>query len=474
MMVPLLVLAYFVVTAAIGAYMVRSQSSVSEFFVAKRNLSAWLIIPLLFAEMIAGAGTVGNAATAFDIGISSAWVNWGMCIGCIAVMLLAVKYYRVVGTKAGAMSVPEAYLTRFDAKTRMVMLVILVLVYLMLFAMQPVAAAAILSPLLGIDKILITWIMGALFVYLTISGGMRGLAWMNVLHSIVMYIGLGIVCFFAVKAAGGWSGMQATLPPEFFSLGQPDLLTVLGWTIGTALSYFAASTVVAVIFGGNTERDINKGMIGAAILVGIFALFPAVIGMAGKVLLPAAEGRQILYLVADLLGPSFAVIASMGILAAILSTGPAMLLVVITMISRDIFRVFKPDASEKDELKFARIATVVLGAIAIYAGLQATSILNQLVGAFQIRAIAGLVLVVAVFWPRVDSRAAFWSMLLGGLVAAVWHFTGNPYGVTSLWPSLIVGVPILIILTLMAKKPVDEGYTKYQDMLDEATAEGSL
>ena len=127
MMVPLLVLAYFVVTAAIGAYMVRSQSSVSEFFVAKRNLSAWLIIPLLFAEMIAGAGTVGNAATAFDIGISSAWVNWGMCIGCIAVMLLAVKYYRVVGTKAGAMSVPEAYLTRFDAKTRITSITILVL-----------------------------------------------------------------------------------------------------------------------------------------------------------------------------------------------------------------------------------------------------------------------------------------------------------------------------------------------------------
>ncbi|MDA8227868.1 MAG: sodium:solute symporter family protein, partial [Desulfitobacterium hafniense] len=51
-------------------------------------------------------------------------------------------------------------------------------------------------------------------------------------------------------------------------------------------------------------------------------------------------------------------------------------------------------------------------------------------------------------------------MLFGGTVAAVWHFAGNPY-CTSLYPSLAVGIPILVILTLMAKKPVADGHEKY-------------
>jgi len=122
-------------------------------------------------------------------------------------------------------------------------------------------------------------------------------------------------------------------------------------------------------------------------------------------------------------------------------------------------------------MKWAKIFAITLGLIATYFGMQSTSILAQMAGAFQIRAVAGVVLLVAIFWPRVDSRAAFWSMLLGGIVAAGWHFAGNPY-CTSLYPSQVVGVSILVILTLMAKKPIADGHEKYVLALEELTKEG--
>ncbi|TGE38544.1 sodium:solute symporter family protein [Desulfosporosinus fructosivorans] len=459
-MIAMLVFLYFVLTAGIGIYMVRQKSSITDFFVAKKGLTAGLIIPLLFAELIAGAGTVGNAATAFQIGISSVWVNWGMSIGCVLVLYLAAKMYRVFSLKYGTVSVPQVYMQRFDAKTRTVMMVILVAVYLIIFAQQPVAAAGIMGPLLGMDKVMLTWIVGVVFIFLTLTGGMKGLAWMNVLHSLVMYIGLGIVCYAAVKTAGGLGHMQAVLPAKMFAFNQPNMLTVVGWVLGTALSFFAASTVVVVIFGAKGMSSVKNGILWASGLVIIFALFPALIGMAGKVLMPTASANSILYVVANKLGPVYAVMASMGILAAILSTAPALLLICTTMLTQDMVRVLKPGISEKEEMKWARILTIVLGLIATYFGMQSTSILAQMAGAFQIRSVAGVVLLVAIFWPRVDSRAAFWSMLLGGIVAAVWHFAGNPY-CTSLYPSLAVGVPILVILTLMANKPVSDGYARY-------------
>ncbi|MBC2722269.1 sodium:solute symporter [Desulfosporosinus sp.] len=469
-MIALFVLLYFALTAGIGIYMVRQKSNVAEFFVAKKGLTVGLIIPLLFAELIAGAGTVGNAATAYKIGISSVWVNWGMSIGCLAVFYLAGKMYLSFSKKYGAMSVPQIYMHRFDAKTRSVMMFILVAVYLIIFAQQPVAAAGILGPLLGVNKMMIGWIVGAIFIFLAITGGMKGLAWMNVLHSFVMYLGLGIVCVVAVTAAGGIDNMQAVLPAKMFAFNQPDMLTVIGWVLGTSLSFFAASTVVVVLFGAKNQNAARNGILWASGLVLIFALFPALIGLAGKVLLPTASPNSILYVVANQLGPVYAAMASMGILAAILSTAPALLLISTTMITQDLVRVIKPGISEKEEMKWARIFTISLGLIATYFGMQSTSILAQMAGAFQIRAVAGVVLLVAIFWPRVDSRAAFWSMLLGGTVAAVWHFAGNPY-CTSLYPSLAVGVPILIILTLMAKKPIADGHDKYLLALKELDLE---
>jgi len=459
-MIALCVLLYFALTAGIGLYMVSQKSNVAEFFVAKKGLTAGLIIPLLFAELIAGAGTVGNAATAFKIGISSVWVNWGMSIGCLAVFYLAGKMYLSFSKKYSAMSVPQIYMHRFDAKTRSVMMIILVAVYLIIFAQQPVAAAGILGPLLGVNKIMIGWIVGAIFIFLAITGGMKGLAWMNVLHSFVMYLGLGIVCVVAVTAAGGIDNMKAVLPATMFTFNQPDMQTVVGWVLGTSLSFFAASTVVVVLFGAKSQNAARNGILLASGLVLIFALFPALIGMAGKVMLPTANANSILYVVANKLGPVYAAMASMGILAAILSTAPALLLISTTMLTQDMVRVIKPGISEKEEMKWARIFTISLGLVATYFGMQSTSILAQMAGAFQIRAVAGVVLLAAIFWPRVDSRAAFWSMLFGGTVAAVWHFAGNPY-CTSLYPSLAVGIPILVILTLMAKKPVADGHEKY-------------
>lgn len=470
-MIALCVLLYFALTAGIGIYMVRQKSNVAEFFVAKKGLTAGLIVPLLFAELIAGAGTVGNAATAFSIGISSVWVNWGMSIGCVAVFFLAGKIYLSFSKKYAAMSVPQVYLHRFDGKTRSVMMIILVAVYLIIFAQQPVAAAGILGPLLGLDKIMLTWIVGAVFIFLTITGGMKGLAWMNVMHSFVMYLGLGIVCVAAVTAAGGIEHMQAVLPAKMFTFNQPNMQTVIGWVLGTALSFFAASTVVVVLFGAKSQKAARNGILWASGLVIIFALFPALIGMAGKVLMPTASANSILYVVANKLGPIYAALASMGILAAILSTAPALLLISTTMLTQDMLRVIKPGISDQEQMKWAKIFAITLGLVATYFGMQSTSILAQMAGAFQIRAVAGVVLLVAIFWPRVDSRAAFWSMLLGGTVAAVWHFSGNPY-CTSLYPSLAVGVPILVILTLMAKKPIADGHEKYVVALAELENEG--
>ncbi len=137
--------------------------------------------------------------------------------------------------------------------------------------------------------------------------------------------------------------------------------------------------------------------------------------------------------------------------------------------TRDLYKGFyKPDASEVEQLRFSQGIIIVVGLICTYFGLSVTSIMGQVAGAFQVRAIAGLVLAVALFWPRVNNTAAFWSMLIGGALAAGWHFAGNPFGIAPVWPSLSVGIVLLVGLTLAGPNAPSPGYLKYQALSREA------
>lgn len=474
----IMVIAYLVITLGISAIVLARQkkkaSDSSSFMAAKSELGVALIIPLMFSEMIAGAGTVGVAQTGFTTGFSAVWANWGMAIGCVLVVLLVAKFYRVMSSEKGVISVPEAYKLLFDNRTRIVMLIIVIMVYGIFYSTQPVAAASLIAPMLGIDQTLMAWIITALFIIVTLAGGMKGIAWMNVVHAAIMYIAMAIVAIKSVSSVGGMEALHQTLNSSYFSFFQPNIPTTLANSIGTGISFLAAATVVSVVFGAKNLKVAKTGIISAAVLVLPFACCTALIGMSAKVAMPDIASSGALYSMANSLGNGWAGLASMAVIAAIWSTAPALLMVVSTTLTRDLFRVLKPNATDKQAMTFSRIGVIVIGVVFTFFGLSASSILSQMYGAFQIRSVAAIVLIVALFWPRVSKSAAFWSMLVGGIVAAVWHFAGNPFGVSALWPAVAVCVVILVPMTLASKEKVSPGYRLYQEALKSAREKGEI
>jgi SSS family solute:Na+ symporter len=125
------------------------------------------------------------------------------------------------------MSLAEGYEFRFDKRTKVVMLIIVALVYTILFALQPVAAAGILAPMFGVDRGLMLAIVGTLFIIIAVTGGLKGLAWVNVIHSFVMYLGLFIVAVAAVTMIGGMEAVKIAAPSEYLSFSIPLLASVL-------------------------------------------------------------------------------------------------------------------------------------------------------------------------------------------------------------------------------------------------------
>lgn len=468
----IMLVSYIAITVIIGIVVairaaVRKAGSSAQFLTAQGNLAWFMIIPLLFAEMMAGAATIGKAATGFTTGISGVWVNWGMAIGMIVFVVFAARFYRAMHRKYRILSVPEAFKFMFDTRCRTVMLIIIVVVYCFLYSSQPISAAALIAPMIGWDATLLAWIVSALFILVTLLGGMKGLAIMNIVHMVVMYAGLIAATTGSLDMVGGLAILHERLPASYFDLFQPDIWSTLANAIGIGISFLAAATMVTATISARSARDMTIGSWGAALIVIPFATLPAIMGMCAAVIMPGIDPNTALFSMSNAQGPAIAGVVSMAIAAAIWSSAPAALLFISNTLTQDFYAVIRPQSTDKQRLLFSRLAVVALGIVATWLGINASSILGQLYAAFQIRSVVGIVLIVAIAWPRVTSSAAFWSMLSGGSIAALWHFLGNPAGVEPLWPACAVTIIVLFTITLTSKTKVSEGYLRYKAACDE-------
>ena len=455
---------YLVLTAAVSLYFVkRAKQNTSAFYTANRSMPMIVVSALLFSEIIAGAGTIGNAANAYSGGLSNAvWANWGMALGCFLVAATVSKFYRAMSVGYGAMTIPEAFAVMFGQRVRTLMMFIVALVYVILYSSQATAASTILSPLLGLDETLTTWLFTAFFILIAIFGGMFGVSWMGVVHTAVMFVGVLIVAVASVDHAGGIEVLTGELPKSFFSVIGERPANTLASALGTAISFLASSNVTSALFGAKSKRSANWGIVLAGIMVIPFAVLPALTGLCARVVLPDINASSALFRMADSLGPIYSGILSMAIIAAIWSTGPTLLLIVSATMTKDLYLVaIKKNATEKQQLRFSYVIIIIAGILGTWLGMNGGSILDNMLGAFQIRSIVGIVLLAALIWPRVNGQSAFWSMLGGGATAAVWFFAGNPWGIAPLWPGALICFLVLIPTTLVAKEKVSDGYAKY-------------
>lgn len=461
---------YVLVTMVLALIMAKHNKTVKDMFTANGSLSVFMIVPLMLSEAIGGSGTVGSCTEAMStIGMAAVWTVWGIAIGFFAYRILFGRFYRALYVTRGIMSIPSAYELRFDKKTKIIMLVVVCIVYICLFALQPVAAASVLAPMFGVEKSTMIMVLGVLFVIISCLGGLKGLASMNKLHSFILIVGLAIVAVCSVNYGGGWKAIVDALPENYTSPFNPGPKQIFIWAITGLLAQLSSAFLTTIISAGKSYKDVKLGIDITCLLLIIFAFFPVIIGIVARAVMPEIDSATALYTMSASVSPVIGGLAVVAVLAAIFSTAPAFLLIVTTTFIQDMYLSFiRPQATEKDTLFVSKIFTIVVGVLAVYMATRVTSIFNQTMQISQIRAVAAIVLLVSLFWPRVDSRAAFWSILCGGAVAVIWYFMENP-PLTSepLIPSVAVGLLTLCILTLSSKEKVSEGYKVYAQLKEE-------
>lgn len=169
-----------------------------------------------------------------------------------------------------------------------------------------------------------------------------------------------------------------------------------------------------------------------------------------------------------------------GAMAAALSTAAGLLLVISTSISRDLFKTFRPEISEKKELRIARIAAAGAVLLAGYFGVNPPGFVAQVVAfAFGLAAASFFpVIIMGIFSTRINKEGAISGMITGlvftiGYIvyfkfispetnsAEFWWFGVSPEGIGS------IGMILNFLVCVTVSKFTPAPPQAVQDMVQE-------
>ena len=465
-----IILAYFVITLLVSFFCRQKNTALQKMLAAPQELGVMFMVPLIFSGLFGGSTVTGTISSAFIGGVSSAWYLIGTAIGCVVFLVLVFPFYRAMSVVKNSVSIPDAYYHRFDSRTKTLMVLVIVVTNALALSTIPLSTAGIIANITGLDYEATVWVCCAVLIGMALLSGLKGVAAMNIVHTVIMFLGLIVLLVPCMKETGGVQTLIRELPEDYFDITATGPSSIVAVLLGAILAVITSPLAFMTVVSSDKPRSAKLSMYICAALIIPFAVCLILIGMSCKVIAPNAVSNVVLYDVAKSFSPICYVFISMSVLAATFSTAPASLLSIITTLNNDIYCVVKKDATEKEQKLFVNVGVVVLAVVLMLIGKNAPSILGQLTGATQIKSVASVVLIASLYWKRVDNNGAFYTLLIGSIVAMGWHMAGNPFGIQPLWPALAVSAVVLVAFTLTKKEAVSESFSNYQHIMDEFRA----
>src|SRR6266853_5872948 len=212
----LVIVGYFLILSGIAYWAARQEKNVSsDFFLASRDVG-WLAVGAsLFASNIGSEHLVGLAGTGAASGLAVGHFEWLASFILLLLGWLFVPFY----LRSGVYTMPEFLERRYNPAARSYFTWVSIVGYVLtkisvtLFA-GGVVMRAVTGYAVWTSAVILTAVTG---IY-TVLGGLRAVIYTEVMQAVVLIIGSATMTVLGLQAVGGWSGLEARVPADFFSM----------------------------------------------------------------------------------------------------------------------------------------------------------------------------------------------------------------------------------------------------------------
>jgi len=431
-----LLIAYTVLFVALGLWIGR-HARASDFFVAGRGFGSGLIFSTFLAANIGASSTVGATSLVFSEGLSAWWWNGSAGIGSLILAFsVGPRMWREAAAH-GDLTLGDFLDRKYGRAMRGLVASLIWLGTLTILAAQLLGVAAVLN-VAGGFSIFAGCALGALVTLsYFVAGGLLSSAWVNLVQLVVILVGFSVAVPYAIGHAGGWQAMTAGAGPAtdvWFSGGPGS-----GWRLMFLLApaFIVSPGLIQKAYGARDERAVRRGIGWNGVALLVFACAPAAIGLAARTVFPSLERPDLALptILSAALPPSISVVALAAVFSAEVSSADAVLFMLATSASRDLYRGFiRPEATDEDVLRVARIAALVGGVCGVGVAMAYGSVRAAVSVFYAILTVTLFVPVIGgLYVPAAGRREGLASILVGVPVLAMMHVVtdGRGYGVLS-------------------------------------------
>ncbi|RPH96750.1 sodium transporter [candidate division KSB1 bacterium] len=474
---------YFLIVFGIGIYFARRGRNSTDYFLAGRDVGWFAIGASMFATNISSEHFIGLAGSGAATGMAVGHFEWLACLIVLILGWVFVPFY----IKSGVFTMPEFLERRYGESSRWYLTVVSITGYVLTkISVTLFAGSLLLNQLLGWDMYTSSIVLVIATGIYTVFGGLAAVIYTELLQMFVLIGGAVVLTILGLNEVGGISGLQQSVPADFFSMFKPISDPDFPWTgivFGAPiLGIWYWCTDQYIVQRVLSAKNINHAQSGT-IFSGFLKILPVFIlvmpGIIARALYPDIAGDQAYpAIVTRLLPIGLKGIVIASLLAALMSSLSACFNSSSTLFTMDIYKKLKPGASEKQLVHIGRLATgalVVLGILWVPFIRFISSqlyIYLQSVQAYISPPIAAVFLL-GVFWPRANSKGAIASLLTGLVLGALRLITElihkqSPIGFSPLATLaeinflhfaiflFVVCVAVLIVVSLATQAPAFE------------------
>jgi SSS family solute:Na+ symporter len=457
---------YFALVLAIGLYLKGQANTGEDFFMAGREMTAWVAGLAFLSANLGSLELMGWAGNSYKYGILAAHWYW---IGAIPAMLflalVMMPFYHICKTH----SVPGYLKLRYGQGAQALSSISFAFMTVLMSGINMYAMAVVMRVVLGWDIHFSIWVSSITVAIYVALGGLRSAIFNEVLQFFLIWAGALLIPILGLIEAGGWSGLQAKILSNLTEQGVPNpgSYTHLWSTLGTFSANPMGINWVGIVFGLGavismgywttdflvvqrvlSAKDLRSAelapIIGAAfkMMVPFIVILPGLLGLA---LLRDPQGHLLRLVPADIAwskagqaqglhgydevlplmlarycGPGLLGLGITALIAGFMSGMAGNVSAFTTVWTYDIYgALINKKASDETKVTMGRWTTiigVVVSIVTAYFAMYAQSIMDyvQALFSFFIAPLFGTVLL-GMLWKRATPASGFWGLFAGTL-----------------------------------------------------------
>ncbi len=436
----------------------RKSKSYKDYALAGAALPWWVSAASIIAAIVGGATLVGYVGTYYQFGFQWGWMGIALLAGMLFMGMFAASRVR----RLGKYTVSDILSSRYGASARTIAAFIIVVGDFATFCAMISSFHLVLTSYIGLNTEMSLILTVLVFMIATLFGGFKGLAWTDVVQTILILGGVVVTAIFAFNAAGGAKGM-ATLGQDMlspFAENKPWLImagTVLSATLMLTVSQ---SLVIQKLNACKSPRQAKAAVLVDAIIITLLIIFGVgTMGVAAKVIFGGdLQSDTVLTTLLNYMPQGIAALYAAAIVAAVLTSANAMLMSSGMSFTLDIVKASsKKEMDDKSLLRTNRIFIVcacILGYLLVK--LQ-PSVIKWIMLMYTVQSCLFIPMYSGLLFKKASSLGAILSLVLSGLAVAVWEILGSPFNIHSVFIALIMGALGMVIGSALDKhKSTDE------------------